>query len=38
MDEIQLNYNAYKTVIELCKDRNYVISDEYLNINFESYY
>ena len=37
MDEIQLNYNAYKTVIELCRDRNYIISDEYLNINFETF-
>ena len=37
MDEIQLNYNAYMTIIELCKDRNYIISNEYLDINFETF-
>ena len=37
MDEINQSYNAFKTILELCKDRNYIVPDDYGDINFETF-
>ena len=37
MDEITQSYNAYKTILELCEDRNYVVPKDYHDINFETF-
>ena len=37
MDEINQSYNAFKTILELCEDRNYIVPNDYGDINFETF-
>lgn len=37
MDEITQSYNAFKTILELCEDRNYIVPADYRDINFETF-
>lgn len=37
MDEINQSYNAFKTILELCEDRKYIVPSDYRDINFETF-
>jgi len=37
MDEITQSYNAFKIILELCEDRNYIVPEDYNNIYFETF-
>lgn len=37
MDEIILSFNAFKTMLELCTDRNYDVPNEYKQIDYDTY-
>ena len=34
MDELSQSFKAYKVLLELCSDRNYIVPDEYNEIDF----
>ena len=37
MDELSQSFKAYKVLLELCSDRNYIVPDEYNEIDFPTF-